>query len=117
MSAHVCTTESLYAGAIEGSGDCMICGRANVILKYGYVGTLCTFCGQDWSVDFPSGTVRRRRESLGLTRREMAERMGLAVATIKHYENIWPSRPYFEKTLEMVREDASLLEADNETKR
>ena len=112
MSLSICGTEALYAGSVEGSGNCMICGRENVVLKYGYVGTLCTCCGKDWSVDFPSGTVRRRREYLGLTRREMAERVGLAPATIKHYETIWPSKRYFDETLKIVKR--SLLEGNDE---
>ena len=108
MSISICTTENLYAGAIEVRGDCMICGRKNVPLKFGYVGVLCTVCGYDWESEFPSGTVRQRREYLGLTRAEMAEKIGLAKATIKHYETIWPSKRYFEETLQVVR--ASLLE-------
>ena len=103
MSVHICTTKSLYAGAIDIKGACMVCGREDVHLRCGYVGTLCTVCGYDWESEFPSGTVRQRREYLGLTRREMAERMGLAAATIKNYETIWPSKRYFDETLKIVK--------------
>ncbi len=103
VTLSICGTEALYAGAIEGHGDCMICGRENVPLRYGWVGTLCTVCERDWESEDPSGTVRGRLEYLGLTRKEMAQRTGLAQETIKHYETIWPSRRYFDQTLQEVR--------------
>ena len=106
MTLSICGTEALYAGAIDGRGDCMICGRKNIPLKYGWAGTLCTVCGRDWEIEHPAGTVRRRREYLGLTRKGMAKRTGLAQETIKHYETIWPSRRYFDQTLQVVRKGA-----------
>ena len=104
MSLAICGAGAFYMDAIEGSGDCEICGREDIAQKHGWVGTLCTTCGNDWSYDYPQGIVRRRREYLGFTRSEMARQAGLARGTIKYYEANWPSKRYLDLTLRMVRQ-------------
>ena len=105
MGEHICTHESLVAGGVElGKQECPICCQNNR-QKAGYAGILCYGCqtmisGDEWRGDI----VKRRRELLGMTRRQIGDIVGRSKHTIKDYE--WKKCPerYLDKTAELMKQ-------------
>ena len=100
---HICTTESLMAGAIEIESSCPVCFYEGK-MRLGYIGVACPKCGKVTSSDSANLTVRYRRELLKMGREEMARLCGVYHSTVAHYENWWPSESYWEQTRRLVQE-------------
>lgn len=100
---HICTTDSLMAGAIEcPPSECPICLQIT-IQDLGYIGSRCRNCGRIWCSEMSRGSLtEKRREYLGLTRREVAARLGLKTATIRTYETSRCSESYMNAVKRMV---------------
>ena len=103
----ICSGDAFMVDAIDITGDCALCCCKNVPLKLGWVEVECSVCGARFASDALFATVRLRRKHLGLSVKEMAEKIGLAVTTIRHYEKNWPSKRYWEKTKQMVLAEAT----------
>jgi DNA-binding XRE family transcriptional regulator len=67
----------------------------------GWYGYECKECGYMYDGEL-NRVVRNRREILGLTRRQMADKVGLKRATVYKYEKIWPSKKYLDQTMLMI---------------
>ena len=105
---HICTTESLFAGGIElGESKCPICCQ-ETRQKAGYIGVYCYTCknvisGEEWAGDI----ARYRRQILGMTKKEIGDKLSLSKHTIHSYE--WRKCP--EKYLDQL--EALLKEKDS----
>jgi len=102
MSNHLCTSESLLAGAMEAEVICLIC-REKTIHRIGYVASECAGCGNVYTHDDYGRICRMRREYLGLSRQEIADLYGVKKSTITQYEK-WPCRKYWHWILELKTE-------------
>lgn len=103
VGVHIATSESLLAGAISFLGYCPCCCRENALQRTGYAGGHCECCGEYYCHDSLNSTVRSRRKLLGFTRKDMAIVAGVKPQTIRNYENVWPSKRYWELTAELVK--------------
>lgn len=104
MSVNICTRESMMADAIDVTDFCLVCGRDNVLLRIGWLDIKCTACGKFFSTEECNRIIKSRRDYLGLSVAEMAAKVGLKPQTVRQYEKIWPSKKYYFKTLEFVKE-------------
>ena len=86
--------------AVDIETTCTICG-AVTDHRIGYLDMHCSNCKTYYDPFELNQIVEKRRKYLGLTRKEMAEKAGVKPATIRKYENYWPSKQYWEliKTL------------------
>lgn len=100
---HISTTETFFLDAIPLAEDrCMIC-RQEAEQEAGWIGIRCKKCGEVWDEETWGGDIaKRRRELMGLTRREMAEKTGLSPHTIKKYEWTRCSKKYYDLTTKMI---------------
>lgn len=98
--SHLCTSESLLAGAIECESRCLIC-REKTPHRVGYIFQRCEGCGSVYD-EHCGRTVRLRRERLGLSKQEMADLYGVKKQTITQYEN-WPCRKYWHWILQLTQ--------------
>lgn len=101
---HIATAETYMQGAIELTGLCWVCGRDDQKIRLGWVESHCAGCNRYWSMDNPRGIVRQRRELLGLTRKQIAQKTGVAPRTVKEYENSVPSQVYWVRTWYLVKQ-------------
>jgi len=101
MVIHIATSDSYMAGAIPMRFTCPVC-LSETDGELGWIDARCGDCGALSSTDSPNRTVRLRRERLGLTRDEMAGKLGIKRSTVTRYEARWPSRRYWDATREMV---------------
>jgi len=101
MAIHLCTRESFFVDAIDMKGICFICGKSTV-LKVGWTEIQCPECEQYFTLGDLAGIVKERRKFLGLSRKEMAERIDLKPSTVKKYENDYPSEKYWNKTSALI---------------
>lgn len=101
-SVHICTSETMLAGAIEMTAFCSICCRSEQDILVGYVSSKCKGCGFESSFDGLNETVRSRRKYLGLSVAEMAILAAVKPASVRTYENRWPSKSYWHKTRKLV---------------
>lgn len=99
---HICTSDSLLAGAIEMKCYCPVCCRKDQDVLLGYVSSKCKGCGFESSFDALNETVRNRRKYLGMTKAEIAYHSGVNPGTVQTYEGRWPSEKYWLKTRELV---------------
>jgi hypothetical protein len=105
---HICTNEDMVAGGLDlGVSKCPICCQ-DTTQKAGYIGVYCYGCkrilsGEEWRGDI----ARQRRELLGMTKRQIGEKIGLSKHTIHAYE--WKKCPesYLDKLEVMLRESVS----------
>jgi hypothetical protein len=104
---HVCASESLLAGSIDFVGYCPICCTEEYVQRTGYVGGYCMGCDSHYSFEDMAGVVRQRRKILGLERRDMAALFAVSPQTISNYENVWPSKKYWQFTKELVLKSSS----------
>ena len=101
----ICTNEDMVVDGIElGIKKCLICCQ-ETRHKAGYIGVYCFGCrhtisGEEWAGDI----ARQRRELLGMTKRQIGEKIGLSKHTIHAYE--WKKCPesYLDKLEVMLRE-------------
>jgi len=105
MSDAICGQEAFYCDAIDmGQHECPICCTISTH-KLGWVGVLCSNCHREFSLDDEEwrGTLaEKRRELLGLTRRQMGTLVGVAGSKIARYETRKCPDAYWEKTKELV---------------
>ena len=101
-NGHICTRESLMHDAIELTGYCPVCCNDNQQIMAGWTEYQCAGCGYYFSSDSANEIVKNRRALLGLSRAEMAQKMRLSRKTIANYENHWPSRKYWDKTMALI---------------
>ncbi len=102
MRTHISTSETFMAGGHSYSGFCPVCCKENQPLTQGYIETTCGSCKNYFSIYDPHRIVKKRRELLGLSRKEMSAQMGLNYRTIANYETVWPSKRYFVETQKLV---------------
>jgi DNA-binding XRE family transcriptional regulator len=69
----------------------------------GYIECKCAGCGYSFSPESKNRIVENRRKILGLTRKQMANYMGISHKTIRNYELIYPSGKYWNKTKLMMQ--------------
>lgn len=100
---HVCTSETFMIDAIETTGFCPVCCKENQLIKIGWIECQCDGCKNYFSSESANITVEKRRKILGLSRKKMAVKMGLKPKTISNYENIWPSKKYWNKTETLIK--------------
>ena len=87
MVESICTTESFAIEEIKPFySKCMFCCKKTKKITT-YVGIYCSNCkstlsGEEWSGDI----ARRRRELLGLTKKQLGEKIGKSKHTIHGYE-------------------------------
>ena len=77
---------------IETKGFCQVCCKENQPIRIRGFELHCGGCGNYFSSESPNRTVEKRRKILGLSRKEMAVKMGLSKKTIANYETDWPSK-------------------------
>lgn len=106
MSSHICTNEDLVAGGIKfPNTECLICCRKTTLIA-GYVGMYCPLCKRISSEGWMGGIAKQRRELLGLTKRELGDKMGVSKHTVHSYE--WRKCPqwYFDALKDLVLKEA-----------
>lgn len=103
MGSHISTEDTFFIEAPVVKMKCFMCGNT-CDHELGWVGARCSYCKCVWNMEeFYGDIVKRRREKMGFNRPQMAKIIGLSKHTIKRYEYIRCSRPYFKKTLRMYR--------------
>ena len=100
---HIVTTQTLFIDAPQIRGACAACLKTGK-MDAGPAGVRCGACGFVNGGDSLHLLVRKRREILGMTRREIAGVLGLKPSTVATYENNWPSERYWLETERLVRE-------------
>lgn len=113
MKVHVCTTDSFFVypddsffvyPELNCHSKCVYCGY-EVMAESSYIGLRCTLCGNITYFEEWAGYIaKKRREKLNLTRKQIAQKMGLSKHTIKKYEYIKCSQKYSEFTLKLYSE-------------
>lgn len=100
----ILTQEVAYIDAIPiGEGECPICLKIGPRLA-GYYGVLQSDCKHEWCDEDCRGTiVQKRREFLGLTRRQLGKLVGLKTSTIRRYENNRCPDGFWNKTTELIK--------------
>jgi len=100
---HICTKESLRAGLEDFPvTECNVCGHKTVYADW--VGSLCDMCGSDMSWDYLSDNMRSIRIQTGLTRTQIAEKLGYTRATVKNYEFTKVTDAYWVKFKAFIRD-------------
>lgn len=100
---HICTNESLLAGALELEYQCPVC-MFTAKHTVGYVGSRCHKCNQYYENEGWRGyAVYLRRIALGLKRKEFAEMIGIKRKTLANCETSSCSLRVYEKSLEIFR--------------
>lgn len=101
---HICTNESLLAGAKEFEMQCHICD-IKAMQKIGYVSGFCSHCKQHYELEGWCGyIVYLRRQALGLKRREFAEMMGIKRKTLANCETSVCSKTVYDKSLVIFKQ-------------
>ena len=101
---HICTNESLLAGALEFETECHICG-VTALQRHGYVTGHCAHCKQHYDLEgWRGNTVYLRRKALGLKRREFAEMMGIKRKTLANNETSVCSKTVYDKSLVIFKQ-------------
>jgi len=103
MSDCILTQEVAYCDAIELSpSECLICGKVG-IHKAGWYGILCTLCRHELGdEDWRGSIVEKRRNLLGLTRRQMGNLVGVAGSKIARFETLKCPDAYWEQTKQLL---------------
>src|SRR3990172_12064270 len=98
---HILTNETLLHDAPVINRECSICTIISD-LRIGWTGEHCDVCGTTFNMEegFWGDIVKRRREILSLSRKQMGELTGYKGSSVKRYEWVRCSKPYFEKTTE-----------------
>ena len=99
---NILTKVALMADATKFIGFCPVCCKHKQPITVGWRECYCNGCGNYFSPETLNETVKKRRELLGLSRQEMAIKMGLTEATISNYENDWPSKKYWVETQNLM---------------
>ena len=105
MSDAICSNRSLVEGGFDLSpSECIFCCQKTV-QKAGYVGIYCPNCKNILSGDEWAGQIARvRRELLGLTKRQLGEKIGKSKHTIHYYENKKCPEVYLDKLKVLLSE-------------
>jgi len=103
MSECILTQKVAYCDAIElKPSECPICCKVT-IQKAGWYGVLCTSCNHEWhEEDWRGSIAQKRREYLGLSRRQMGSFIGVAGSKIARYETRKCPDDYLEKMKELI---------------
>jgi len=99
---HICTSETFMIGAFKIESYCPVCCKENQKIRCGWIECACGGCGNYFDIESLNRIVEKRRVLLGLSRKQIGEKMGLSVKTIAKYENYWPSKKYWDGTKELV---------------
>lgn len=99
MSIHITTEDTFFTDAITiNDCYCSICTNKTT-QDLGWIGARCRTCKQIYNLeDTMPDIVRRRREAMKLNRLEMSKLTGYKRSTIKRYEYVECSRPYYDLT-------------------
>lgn len=104
MGSHICTTDSLMAGAPIMEMWCPICTNT-APNELGYIGMRCSVCGAVSNMeDTWPDIVRMRRQKLALSRKQIGVLLGYTRATVKHYEFVRCTKPYIAATERLMKE-------------
>ena len=101
---NILTKVALMAEATKFKGFCPVCYRYNQWITVAWRAGYCNGCGNYFSPETLNETVKKRRKLLGLSKAEMAMKMGLSIRTISNYEKDWPSKKYWRETRKLVEE-------------
>lgn len=99
---HICTNESYLAGGIDvGESECQICCRTGKQTAT-FVGCYCHVCKKINSAEWAGQIARERRLILGLTKKQIAEKLGISKHTVHGYE--WKKCPieYLDRLKELL---------------
>jgi len=104
---HICTNDSFFTyPELNMKSKCLICCK-EAILESSYIGLRCKSCG---CVYDPFGTwmgrvaKMRREKILKLSRRQMSDKTGYALSSIKKFEFTKCSQYYFDMTTKMMED-------------
>lgn len=81
---------------------CDICGKM-ATLEIGWTGLRCLSCKNIYFDMSSEHLVRLRREALGLSQQQIAEKLGYKTGSIKHFESSFCSRRYFDAISELIK--------------
>jgi hypothetical protein len=104
MSECILTQEVAYCDAIDmGQHECPICCTISTH-KLGWYGVLCSKCKHEFTIgeDWRGSIAEKRRDLLGLTRRQMGNLVGVAGSKIARYETQKCPDAYWERTKELI---------------
>lgn len=101
---HICTNDSLLAGAEKFEMECHICGT-KALQTIGYASGYCEHCKQHYDLEgWRGNTVYLRRIALGLKRREFAEMLGVKRKTLANCETSVCSKTVYDKSLVIFKQ-------------
>jgi len=93
---HISTDDTFFIDSLisEKESECPVCHRMSKV-ESGYIGFRHQCCKivldeEEWA----GRLAMKSREYLGMTRRQLGEKLGYAVSTIHHYEYIKISKKY-----------------------
>lgn len=102
----ICSASDFEIEDLDYNGWCPICCREDTPIRVGWTHERCIIGNCIIPHEgFMGSIAMRRRERLGLTRRQMSEITGLKPSTIKRYEWVRCSKNYYEKTAELMRSE------------
>ena len=102
---HIYTNQTVLASAIKlPKGTCLICTYKTVQFV-GYTDAICDKCGGSFDPfeDTIPDIIRKQRELLKMSRKQVADVLGFSVKSVRYYENHRCSRPYYEKIKQLIR--------------
>ena len=104
MRIHPFTKQQIAGHGLAYPGTCSVC-LTEQDLRLGFTGEYCPACRNIYDPfgGSPGRLAKLRREHLGLTRRELAERTGYGVDTIARYERGNCSEAFFKLVEGLVR--------------
>lgn len=102
---HIHTSKTNLAGAVKlPKGICFICTYKTTQYA-GYTAVVCDKCGagfDPFEATLPD-VVRLQRETLKMSRKQVAEALGYSVKSVRYYENRRCSTPYYNKIKKLIR--------------
>lgn len=105
MTECITTTESFIIAEIpEFEEECPVCLKMTK-QRVTWVSVLCLSCRGEHGPDYTYGMVasQRRRMVLGLSRRELGEKIGLKTSTIGRYERDPCPDAYFSRLGKLIK--------------
>lgn len=103
LIAHLCTDDSLLAGAHKVKHVCPVCFE-NCTQEAGYTIGRCSKCRLTYIPGDGPNIVTQRRKFMGLRRRDIVHCTGLKPDTVRRYERVRCSKNYWKLTERIVRD-------------
>ncbi len=99
---HISTTKTFEQGVDVPAFTCNFCKHKQMFS--GYLGSNCHVCGNSTEYEYICDRIRIMREKTGLSRTEIAAKLGYTRATIKNYEWTKTSKVYIKKFKKFILE-------------